>query len=220
MTTKGDNFHYALNTANSWLADVCTEFGTSDRRFAYRALRAWLHTMRDRLTVDSAAKFGAQLPEMLRGIYYDGWDPSRVPIKFGADEYVERFAATARISAGDVRHAAATVSRALGNRLSPGQLDEALAQIPGELRPLVGGGRRPGQGPAGEAKSRTGDQHATTPSTLARLDALEKQVGDLVEAVRTLARGLEGSPLAGTAGEPGVRAARLADEILMTTSRA
>jgi uncharacterized protein (DUF2267 family) len=210
MTTKGDNFQYALNTANSWLADVCTEFGTSDRRFAYRVLRAWLHTMRDRLTVDSAAKFGAQLPELLRGVYYDGWDPSKVPVKFGSGEYVERFAAEARISASDVRTAAATVARALGNRLSPGQLDEALAQIPAELRPLLGGPRRQPApaAPAGEPQA-----------TRARLDALEEQVGNLVEAVRTLARGLEGSPLTGSNGDPSIRAARLADEILMTTGR-
>lgn len=214
MTTKGDNFNYALNTANSWLSDVRAEFGTLDRRFAHRVLRAWLHTLRDRLTVDSAAKFGAQLPELLRGIYYDGWDPSRVPIKFSQGEYVERFAAEARISAADVRSAAATVARALANRLSPGQLDEALAQIPEDLR-LVVSGSRPAREPA-----RADQPGAAVPeSTRARLDALEQQVGNLVEAVRTLARGLEGSPLAGTDGDPSIRAARLADEILMAAGR-
>lgn len=211
MTTKGDNFQYALNTANTWLAEVCGEFATDDRRFGYRVLRAWLHALRDRLTIDSAAKFGAQLPELLRGVYYDGWEPSRVPVKFGADEYVERFAVEARISAGDVRAAASAVARALGSRLSPGQLDEALAQIPEELRALIGGsGERAGAGRSAPA---------APASTRARLDALEDQVGSLVEAVRTLARGLEGSPLSGADSDPSVRAARLADEILMASSR-
>ena len=38
-----------------------------------------LHTLRDRLTVDVAAKLAAQLPTLIRGIYYEDWDPSRTP---------------------------------------------------------------------------------------------------------------------------------------------
>jgi uncharacterized protein (DUF2267 family) len=53
----------AVQTANTWLADVARAFGTDDRRFAYRALRAWLHTLRDRLPVEATAHFAAQLPE-------------------------------------------------------------------------------------------------------------------------------------------------------------
>jgi len=37
----------------------------------------------DRLPITIAANFAAQLPELLRGVFYDGWSPSRVPIKFG-----------------------------------------------------------------------------------------------------------------------------------------
>jgi uncharacterized protein (DUF2267 family) len=202
MTTRGDNFAYALNTANSWLAGVCAELGTDDRRYAYRVLRAWLHTLRDRLTVDSAAKFGAQLPELLRGVYYDGWEPNKVPVKFGADGYLERFAGEARVMVDEARLAAGTVARAVRARLSPGQLDEALAQLPEDLRRVAGGSATPGP-----------------EATRVRLDTLDEQVGTLVEAVRTLARGLEGSPTSGVDGGPGARAARLADEILMSAFR-
>ena len=37
--------------------------------YAYRVLRAVLHALRDRVTVDVAAKFAAQLPTLLRGVY-------------------------------------------------------------------------------------------------------------------------------------------------------
>ena len=75
-TATPDAFNHGVHTANIWLSDINSAFGTRDRRYTQRALRTWLHTLRDRLTVDAAVKFGQQLPELLRGIYYDGWEPT------------------------------------------------------------------------------------------------------------------------------------------------
>jgi uncharacterized protein (DUF2267 family) len=77
--TGVDSLDRSIHKTNAWLADVADSFGTEDRRFAYRVTRAWLHTLRDRLGVDASAHLAAQLPELLRGVFYDGWDPSRVP---------------------------------------------------------------------------------------------------------------------------------------------
>ena len=87
--------------------EFAAEFGTEDRQFAYRVTRAWLHALRDRLPVPVAANFAAQLPEVLRGVFYGGWSPSRVPVKFGPREYVLRFARDAGIHDADVRQRAA-----------------------------------------------------------------------------------------------------------------
>jgi uncharacterized protein (DUF2267 family) len=78
----------SIDKSNAWLAGIEKGFGTHDRRLAYRAVRAWLNSLRDRLTVEAAA----QLPELPRGVFYDGWNPSRVPLKYGRPEYVARFA--------------------------------------------------------------------------------------------------------------------------------
>ena len=77
-------------------------FGTSDRHLAYRILRTWLHCLRDRLSVEVAAHFDAQLPELLRGVFFGGWNPSRVPQKYDRAAYVTRFAREARIRDSDV----------------------------------------------------------------------------------------------------------------------
>ena len=72
--TKVSALDHAMQTAHTWINDVAREFDTEDREFAYRVLRAWLHTLRDRLTVEASAHFAAQLPDLIRGIFYAGWN--------------------------------------------------------------------------------------------------------------------------------------------------
>ena len=60
-----------------------------EKRDAWKALRAVLHTVRDRLPVDLAVHFGAQLPMLIRGLYYEGWEPSRVPIKMTLRQFLD-----------------------------------------------------------------------------------------------------------------------------------
>ena len=203
--SRFDAFDHMTHTAHAWLADVAAAFDTADRRFAYRVLRAWLHALRDRLTVEGAAQFAAQLPELIRGVFYDGWNPSRVPIKYGPEEYVQRFANQARIPRADVPPAATRVSAVMRRHFSPGQLEEALAVLPEPLRILI----TESDVPAGV------DAGATTSATEDRIARLEDQIASLAEAVRTLARGLEEVPGSEPVEHRAAKAARLAHEMLL-----
>jgi uncharacterized protein (DUF2267 family) len=133
VTHRPDPFALAKNTAGRWLDAVARQLDTQDRHYAYRVLRAWLHLVRDLLSVDAVAHLGAQLPELLRGIYYEGWRPNRGPVHGGLHGFIERFADDTGISPGDVTAAVANVSIALDRMFSPGQLDHALAQLPHPL---------------------------------------------------------------------------------------
>lgn len=138
MSSTGiSSLDQSIDKTNTWLAEIADECGTEDRRLAYRVLRAWLHALRDRLTVTIAAHFAAQLPELLRGVFYDGWSPSRVPVKFGPGEYVQRFARDAGIHDADVPRAASVVTRTVRRHVSRGALDEALHALPPGLRQLI-----------------------------------------------------------------------------------
>ena len=75
--TKVSALDHAMHTAHTWIHDVAREFDTEDREFAYRVLRAWLHTLRDRLPVEASAHFAAQLPDLIRGVFYAGWNPGQ-----------------------------------------------------------------------------------------------------------------------------------------------
>ena len=93
---------HAMHAAHTWVSEVAKQFDTDDREFAYGVLRAWLHTLRDRLTVEAAAHFAAQLPDLIWGVFYAGCNPSAVPLKYNAEAYAVRFAREANISLQDV----------------------------------------------------------------------------------------------------------------------
>jgi uncharacterized protein (DUF2267 family) len=86
-------FATTVQKTNSWLNDLMQIAGFQDRHKAYLALRAALHALRDRLTVEEVAQFGAQLPMLIRGFYYEGWDPTGKPLKVrDKKQYLARIA--------------------------------------------------------------------------------------------------------------------------------
>jgi uncharacterized protein (DUF2267 family) len=138
MTRTGvDSLDRSIDKTNAWLADVAANFGTEDRRMAYRVTRSWLHTLRDRLPIPIAAHIAAQLPELLRGVFYEGWNPSKVPIKYSRDEYVARFARDAQLHHTEVPRAGRLVTSAMQRHISVGAINEVLGALPADIRNLV-----------------------------------------------------------------------------------
>ncbi|WP_037603584.1 DUF2267 domain-containing protein [Streptacidiphilus rugosus] len=142
MTITGlHSFDHAIQMANAWLADVAKATGTeADHARAHRLLRAWLHSVRDRLPVDVIAHLGAQLPTLLRGEFYEGWDPHTVTPAYGRAEFLDRFRREAHLEGEDAENAEDT-ARAIGQALyfhfSAGQLDRVLDALPQELRAVL-----------------------------------------------------------------------------------
>jgi uncharacterized protein (DUF2267 family) len=130
-----------VESTHAWLHDLCGELGGEDRRYAYRALRAVLHVLRDRLPVDESAQLAAQLPVLLRGVYYEGWRPSATPQTYhDARTFLERVATGAQLH-GETEASFATeaVARLLRRRVSAGEIADVLAVLPAEVRALFAG---------------------------------------------------------------------------------
>lgn len=129
----------SVEKANIWLEDVASELGDGDRQYAYRVLRAVLHVLRDRLTIDAAAKLAAQLPTLIRGIYYEDWDPSRTPVPaHTVDTLLEHVVSEGRFSGeAEASVAVTAVAAVLRKRLSPDELEATLAVLPEKLRALI-----------------------------------------------------------------------------------
>lgn len=82
---------HAPQIVAEWLNLLQDDLGWRDRGRAYLLLRETLHAVRDFLTVDEAADLSAQLPLLIRGIFFDGWIPAKAPAKLrSVDDFLGR----------------------------------------------------------------------------------------------------------------------------------
>jgi uncharacterized protein (DUF2267 family) len=128
-----------VEKAHIWLDEVAEQLGGDDHRQAYRVLRAYLHALRDRLTVDESAQLAAQLPDLIRGIYYEGWNPSSTPVKYhGLAGFLDRVAADAGLDGEtSASYAVSAAAGVLRRHVSAGEIDDVRAQLPDELLPIL-----------------------------------------------------------------------------------
>jgi uncharacterized protein (DUF2267 family) len=139
MNTTGlDVFDRTVQKTNSWLTDLTQVLRWTDKHKAYLALKATLHALRDRLTVDEVAHLGAQLPMLIRGFYYEGWDPTDKPRRQRRrEEFLahieEQFMNDDSV---DPEVIALGVFFVLSHRLTDGEIEDVKHILPEELRSL------------------------------------------------------------------------------------
>lgn len=140
-TTHVPTLEHGIHATNAWLRDVAAELQTDDHQEAYRALRATLHVLRDRLPVDEAAQLAAQLPDLLRGVYYEGWNPSATPARFRTrEELLERVAHEAAFHGHtEASYAMNAALAVLRRRISSGELADVAAVLPADIAEVVSG---------------------------------------------------------------------------------
>lgn len=117
-----------------WLNELKDKLGAPDDRVAYHALRAVLHAIRDRMSVEQVAALGAQLPLLIRGIYYEGWHPHGKPLHVrDAESFLElvsQYLAQDSEFMLNERHVVASVFAVMHNHLAPGEIDAMLNAMP------------------------------------------------------------------------------------------
>ena len=138
MSTTGlDVFDRTVHKTNVWLNDVMKALNCPDRHEAYLALRATLHALRDRLTIDEAAQLAAQLPILIRGFYYEGWDPTAKPLKERhRDEFLAHIQQELEPYGIDPEEVARAVFLVLANRITEGEIEDVEHVLPREIRDL------------------------------------------------------------------------------------
>lgn len=136
--TATELFAETIQKTGRWIDDLMTEAGTSDPRQAYSVLRAVLHVLRDRLSVDEAVNLGAQLPVLVRGFYYDGWRPEGRPVKYRhKTEFLNRVAeAYPGLPVIEQESAVKAVFRVLSRHVTAGEIRHVRDQLPAEVRDL------------------------------------------------------------------------------------
>jgi uncharacterized protein (DUF2267 family) len=161
MSVTGlEAFDRAVQRADEWLNDLTSELGKdNDRAYAYRVLRSYLHVVRDRVTPEEAVDFASQLPLVLRGVFYEGWNPAKTPETYrDAEEFLSRLAHSAQLAGPtEASFAAESITRMLRRHMTAGQVDELLQVLPEPVRRVL----QPHRPPA-EAAATVADQPGST----------------------------------------------------------
>jgi uncharacterized protein (DUF2267 family) len=141
MSATGlDVFDKTLQTTHIWLDEIMEAIGP-DRQIAWKVLSAVLHRLRDRLPVELSAHLGAQLPLLIRGVYYDQFQPGRQPTACNnAEEFVAEIAEwLSDVRPIDPDEAAKTVFAVLSRHVSPGQITKVKDALPRGVRMMWDG---------------------------------------------------------------------------------
>jgi uncharacterized protein (DUF2267 family) len=133
-------FTTTIDKTNRILHEIETELGwpRERRNQSYAALRGVLHAVRDRLTVEETAQLGAQLPMLVRGIYYEGWDPTRTPVRMHLDEFLQRIRQEFPYDVpGGIEAVVRTVLGTLRQHVSEGEWADVKSAMPKDLATIL-----------------------------------------------------------------------------------
>lgn len=128
----------AVQQTHIWINEIDQKLAWDNKPRAYRLLKAVLHALRDHLPVNEAVDLGAQLPTLIRGVYYDQWRPAATPVK---DRRLESFLAEIDNSfktdpMDNTSEAASVIFGLLAERVSAGEIDDVRQSLPAALRAL------------------------------------------------------------------------------------
>lgn len=140
QTTEVTLIEESARKTRLWLDEIAEALGRpGDHRYALRALRGFLHTLRDRLPVPETAHLAAQLPELVRGIYFEAWRPTTVPQRYhDLDTFLDRVAEAGQLAGEtEAAYAAEAVGQVMLRHVDAHELEKIRAILPRPIAPLL-----------------------------------------------------------------------------------
>lgn len=129
-------FRNPVAKANGWINEIAKRLKHGDKNESLQTLRAVLHALRDRLTVGEAAQLSAQLPLVIRGIFFENFRPNAMPVRRGGvDEFLTEVGNhLPRQTGRELKRAVQVVFDVLSHHVSQGEVEDVGAILPTELR--------------------------------------------------------------------------------------
>jgi uncharacterized protein (DUF2267 family) len=129
---------HAPQVVAEWLNELCEDLDWHETGRAHLLLRETLHALRDYLEPDEAVDLAAQLPVLIRGIYFEGWVPARTPAHpRGKADFLARVeAAFHKTPLEDSERAVTAVFDLLRRKVSGGEVEQVAAALRKPLRDL------------------------------------------------------------------------------------
>ena len=124
-------FEVTIQHSQLWLDDVLDELRTDDRQLAYAILRGVLHALRDRLPPAEVVDLGAQLPMLLRGLFYEGWTlQDRSASLRKKDAFLRHVATCVKRTDVPPEEAVHIVFAVLARRIAAGEVRDVIGALP------------------------------------------------------------------------------------------
>lgn len=136
--TRLEVLDHTWHKAHEWVNELRGRLDWSSDRDALRLLRVTLNQIRDRIHISEAAQLSAQLPIMIRGMFFEGWQPHVAPLP---DRTAAGFISAIEHHVGDMleyrgQQDIVTVFKLLNARISKGQISDVRKNLPEEIRAL------------------------------------------------------------------------------------
>jgi uncharacterized protein (DUF2267 family) len=185
----------SIQKTDIWLKDAAQELKWRDQHKAYIALKTVLHALRDRVTNREAVQLGAQLPTIIRGIYYEGWTmpdrPVRDRTKYGFLSEIQKGFGKISVPDVDTAEVARGILRLLSTKISEGEIDDIRAVLPRTLAEFWPdeGRKQPKAGTATTAKSIRRKAVHTVDELVTAAETERRAVTGLVRTLRALNEG-------------------------------
>ncbi len=138
MATTGlEVFDKTLQTTHIWLNEIGEHIGP-DKQRCYHALRGVLFALRDRLTVEEAFHLSAELPMLIRGIFWESYHAADKPERFRSrDEFLEKVNhELSQIAPMNAEEATRAVFHVLERHIPQGELDDVKHMLPEHVRDM------------------------------------------------------------------------------------
>lgn len=128
-----------VQVTNTWLKRLTETLNIEDRQVAYHSLRSVLFALRDRLPVELSAHLAAQLPLLVRGVYYEGYRPAEQPKTYRSrDEWnqavMEHYGAPQQDL--NPEHITRAVFSVMNRELDRGIVTKVFSALPDDIREL------------------------------------------------------------------------------------
>jgi uncharacterized protein (DUF2267 family) len=128
---------HAVQTTQTWLNELCERGDLADNSEAVAVLRCVLHQLRDRLTLEEAVDLSAQLPLIVRGMFFEGWRPHKAPSRAHTkQEFLDELTSRQFPNAVPVERAVRDVFALLTHHCDPGEIADVIEQMPQEVKQL------------------------------------------------------------------------------------
>lgn len=129
-------FDKTLQKSHLWIEEIQKSLETGDENRAYLALRTVLHSLRNHLQLNEAIHLGAELPMLIRGLYFEGWDPREKPIRDrDKKEFLHYFKTYfSEETEVEIEKIMQAVFKVLDSKISEGEIKDVRDSLPSHIR--------------------------------------------------------------------------------------